>query len=152
MAPPAARTPSASPASGPVLLYDGECGVCAASVQFILARERPERASAAPLRFASLKGEYAQELFRRRPALGTVDSVMWVEETPSSPTVRLKGDAVLAALQHLGGPWSVLAAFGRWVPRPVRDALYDAIASRRLSLQSQRCLLPSVVGPSRFLD
>src|SRR5678815_2955382 len=40
---------------GPVLLYDGVCGFCNGTVQFVLARDRR-----GVLRFATLQGEFAR--------------------------------------------------------------------------------------------
>ena len=39
---------------GPVLLYDGDCGFCAESVQLVLRHERRRR-----VRFAPLQGVFA---------------------------------------------------------------------------------------------
>ncbi|BAH39343.1 hypothetical protein GAU_2301 [Gemmatimonas aurantiaca T-27] len=141
-------------ALAPVLLYDGECGVCAESVQFVLAHERPSgRAGRPPLHFAPLQGTFGRTTQAAVTALQGVDSVVWVQPQRSGPAHMLvKSDAVLAVLHYLGGVWSVLGVLGRGLPRRWRDALYDAVARRRLGLRAPRCLLPFVVGPSRFLD
>jgi predicted DCC family thiol-disulfide oxidoreductase YuxK len=133
----------------PVLLYDGDCGLCASSVQFLLRHEPPHRRAA--LRFAPLQGAFAAQVRARHPELMGIDSVVWVDTaTPSAP-VRVRSDAALQALTHLGGGWALLAALGRVVPRVVRDTVYAAIARRRLSLVAPRCLLPSGEARARFL-
>jgi len=133
-----------------VLLYDGECGFCAGSVQWMLRREAPERAQA--LCFAPLQGAYAAAVRTAHPEIGTVDSVVWVERRPDGTTrVALRSEAALMALRHLGGAWHGLAVAGRLVPRRWRDGVYDAIARRRLSLAASACLLPTPEQRQRFL-
>jgi predicted DCC family thiol-disulfide oxidoreductase YuxK len=130
-----------------VLLYDGDCGFCAGSVQFVLAHERASRRSA--LRFAPLQGVYGAWLRARFPVLDTIDSVVWFD--PMFGRVLTKSDAALETVAHLGGLWRVVAFTGRLVPRVVRDAAYDAIARRRLQLAAPACLLPSADTRARFL-
>ena len=145
--------PASLPRQAPILLYDGECGVCAASVQFVLRHERASTFAAHHLHFAPLQGELGTRLRKEHPTLAGVDSVIWVTGIFSdSPAILVRSDAVLAVLRYLGGPWRWLAAAGRIVPRMLRDALYEVIARRRYRLAPRTCLLPSAFGPSRFLD
>ena len=124
------------------LLYDGTCGFCAGSVQFVLARDRRRT-----LHFGPLQGESGRALLARHPGLANVDSVVWIGA--DGPLVR--GDAALAVLRYVGGGWAVLAALGRLVPRGLRDALYDAVARRRFELVARACLLPTPEQRARFL-
>lgn len=135
----------------PVLLYDGECGVCARSVQFVLQHE-PQSAGAR-LRFAPMHGEFAATVFARHPALRAIDSVVWYERPASgaADTVYVRSAAVLEALRYLGGGWRRLATVGGLVPRALRDAAYNAIARRRLLLAPRACLLPTAPHRERFL-
>lgn len=132
----------ATPAEAPVLLYDGTCGLCARSVQFVLMHDR-RRA----LRFAPLHGSYARTLTAQHPELNDVESVVWYDASG----VRLRSDGVLAVLDYLGGGWRVLSGLGHLVPRPLRDALYDAIARRRFRLAARACPLPAPDERDRFL-
>jgi predicted DCC family thiol-disulfide oxidoreductase YuxK len=142
-------TGRALPNDTPVLLYDGECGLCAGSVQFILRHEPAHRREA--LRFAPLQGELGLSVRSRHHELAQVDSVVWFEPSPSGGRVRYHSAAGLAVLRHLGGPWRVLAALGWLVPSPLRDAVYRAIARRRFDLVAPACLLPSPEQRERFL-
>ena len=130
----------------PILLYDGDCGFCARSVRFVLAREGRDRS----LRFATLQGPVGDRARAAEPALAGVDSVLWVE----GGRVLVRSDAALRALAYLGGGWRLLAALGRAVPRPVRDAVYDWVARHRLRLAggADGCLLPTPEQRARFLD
>jgi predicted DCC family thiol-disulfide oxidoreductase YuxK len=134
----------------PVLLYDGDCGLCAGSVQFVLRREPPGRRGR--LRFAPLQGQFGAQVRAAYPELVGVDSVVWYDPASPSATVLVRSAAALAVARHLGGVWAVLGTLGRLVPRPLRDAVYDLIARNRQRLVAQACLLPSPEERTRFLD
>ena len=143
----AAATPILTSA---VLLYDGDCGFCAGSVQFVLAHEHASRRSA--LRFAPLQGVFGATVRQRFPALDSIDSVVWFEPMVGAlGQVRTKSDAALATLAHLGGAWRVVSIAGRIVPRIIRDAVYDFIARHRFQLAAPACLLPTADTRDRFL-
>jgi predicted DCC family thiol-disulfide oxidoreductase YuxK len=133
----------------PVLLYDGTCGLCAASVQFVLRHERNQS-----LRFAALESEVGRSIRARHPELATVDSMIWVEpQSAGGERLLVRSAAALRAAWYLGGPWR-LATLGYIVPRGVRDALYDFIARHRhrLARGADRCYIPPPAVRARFLD
>lgn len=130
-----------------VLLYDGDCGFCAGSVQFVLGHE--PSAARARLAFAPLQGQFGTRLRAQFPELNGVDSVVWYD--PALSAVYVRSAAALEATAHLGGLWRVAAALGRLVPRPLRDAVYDLIARRRFEIAAPACLLPTPEERSRFL-
>ena len=141
-----------SPTPPPILLYDGDCGFCARSVQFLLAREGRDRS----LRFATLQGPAGEAARRARPDLAGIDSVLWVEPDAEGRFARVlvRSDAALRALTDLGGGWRVLAALGRLAPRGLRDAIYDLVARHRLRLAGRAdpsCLLPTPEQRARFV-
>jgi predicted DCC family thiol-disulfide oxidoreductase YuxK len=132
---------------GPVLLYDGACGLCAESVLFVL-RHDTSRRDGRPLRFAPLGGAFAAAYIDD----ARDDSVVWYEERAlGEPIVKLRSDAVLETLRYLGGGWRLVAAAARIVPRVVRDAAYRWVAVRRYRLRPQACLLPTAEERARFL-
>lgn len=132
-----------------VLLYDGTCGVCAASVQFVLRHERRHS-----LQFAALDGEFGAALRRSHPELAGVDSMLWVEAGPDGATgeVLARSEAVLRVLRYLGGVWS-LALLGAVVPRLIRDAAYDLFAKHRHRFVKppDQCFMPTPDVRARFL-
>jgi len=135
-----------------VLLFDGTCGLCARSVQFVLAREQRRRS----LRFAALQSAFGQEVQRRHPELSNVDSVIWLEPaTDGRPeSVYVRSDAALRTLRYLGGVWSALGAVGRLVPAVMRDRVYDLIAKHRHRLvrADASCLVPTADQRARFIE
>lgn len=138
------------PATGPILLYDGECGLCAGSVQFVLEREAPDRAT---LRFAALQGTFAARVRADHPVAATTDSVIWIDtDADGRERVAVRSAAALSALAYLGGGWRLLARAGRLVPRPLRDAVYNLVARHRLAWATPACHLPTPEQRRRFLD
>lgn len=131
----------------PLLLYDGSCGLCAASVQFVLRHERPHT-----LRFAALESDIGREIRRRHPELWDVDSMMWVEDGTEGERVWVRSAAALRVARYIGGPWQA-AMIAYLVPRPLRDAVYDLIARHRhrLARGPESCYLPPPAVRARFL-
>lgn len=134
-----------------VLLYDGLCGFCDATVQFILARD-----TTSSMKFAPLQGEYARSLLARHSELASVDSLMLVlpAHEGAVETVLVRSAAVIAIGRYLGGAWRFLSALLRLLPVSVRDLAYDALARRRFRLIGRRdsCRIPSVAQHERFID
>ena len=135
----------------PVLLYDGLCGFCDRTVQFILARD-----PGGAMRFAPLQGAFAREVLQRHPALHDVDSLILVDAEPAAgagtpPLVR--SDAILAIADYLGWPWRAAAVL-RLVPRALRDWGYDLFARHRYRLfgRYDSCPLPDATVRARFID
>jgi predicted DCC family thiol-disulfide oxidoreductase YuxK len=135
-----------------LLLYDGTCGFCARSVQFVLRHERRRRS----LRFASLQSRAGTDVRERHPELHDVDSVIWLDPGNESRAERLyvRSAAVLHVLRYLGGPWRLLAALGALVPSAIRDAAYNFVAlhRQRLAGGGPACLLPTAAQRTRFVE
>lgn len=134
----------------PVLLYDGTCGFCARSVQFVLDAER----SSHTMFFATLDGTFGTDVRGRFPLIAGADSViLYLPATgDTSERALIRSDAALWVARYLGGKWRVLAAIARVVPRPIRDAVYDLIARHRHQIAgAESCLLPTPAQRARFL-
>lgn len=123
----AASAPAPGP-GGPVLLYDGECGLCRACVRLLLRADRARR-----LRFAPLQGGAAQVWLRER-GLPTedFDALIFVPEwaAPPGAAFQARTDGALAACAAAGGLLGWLAVF-RLLPRGARDAVYRRVARWR---------------------
>jgi predicted DCC family thiol-disulfide oxidoreductase YuxK len=142
------------PAEGALLLFDGTCGFCARSVQFVLRHEGRRRT----LRFASLGSPTGRAIRARHPELDGVDSVVWYDRSASTGNERVlvRSLAVLRVLAYLGGIWRVAGWLGAVVPRVVRDRAYDFVARHRHKLTRDRagaaCLVPTPDQRVRFID
>jgi predicted DCC family thiol-disulfide oxidoreductase YuxK len=130
----------------PVLLYDGSCGFCNATVQLVLRHDRR-----GTLRFAAIQSPFGERALARHPELRGVDSVVWVD--PVKGQVLTRSGAGLRVAAYLGGLWRL--ALLLWiVPRPIRDWGYDLVARHRHLLigRAAHCLVPSPDVRHRFLD
>jgi len=117
------------PAIGPVLLFDGECGLCNRIVRLLLRLDRGER-----LRFARLQGEAGQAYLRAHglPA-ADFDSLVFVPDWArrEQREFLLRTDGVIAALRGGGGLSRMLAAGLAVFPATWRDTGYRLVARWR---------------------
>ena len=130
--------------SSPVLLFDGVCNLCNASVQWVLLRD-PKGI----FRFTALQSETGQALLRQW-GLSTddFDSVVLVD----GDRVLLHSDVPLEIVRRLGGWWQLLYVF-KIIPRPLRDAIYRWVARNRYRWFGRRaeCMLPRPEWKERFI-
>lgn len=126
----------------PVVFYDGDCGFCNRSVQFILDHERLHE-----VRFCALQSETAQRFFRDKgfpePDLSTF--YFWDGNRLSE-----RSSGALRVAAFLKFPYSWMRV-GWIVPRFMRDAVYNWIAKRRHKLAKQQCALPTPEQRKRFI-
>ena len=128
---------------GPLVLYDGECGLCHRTVRFMLARDGGR------LSYAPLQGETAARLRARHPEIPeTLESVVLVE----GDRVHLRSKAFLYAARYLDRPWGWAYAF-RWLPAAVLDVAYRAIARVRYRVWGRldRCRTPTTEQHAKHL-
>lgn len=128
----------------PVLLFDGVCNLCHASVQWVLTHDPEGR-----FRFAALQSEAGQALLARFGlAQENFDTVVLVD----GERVFTRSDAALEVLRRAGSPWSWLRILV-WIPRPLRDAAYNWIARNRYRWFGRQpvCWLPQPEWKARFL-
>ncbi len=117
-----------SRADGPIVLFDGPCHLCRASVRFILKWERT-----AELRVASLQSDLAKELLKRHGLCAKLvegtevaDSLVFIENGRG----YLRSSAALRLTSYLRFPWNMLRVF-LLLPPFLRDGVYDFIAAHR---------------------
>ena len=141
-----------------LVLFDGHCALCHASVRWLLRHDRHDR-----LRFAAADSEAAHALLAdghllpAHSALPTpAESVLVL--TPASdnaapPHLLTRSAAVLACLAALPAPWPQLAALARRIPLPLRDTAYRLVARLRYHLARRyaTCPLPTPEDLPHFL-
>jgi predicted DCC family thiol-disulfide oxidoreductase YuxK len=140
-----AQPPEAVLKDGPVLLYDGECGVCNRSVQWILNHERTHS-----LRFAPFESPLGRKLMSEARVPEDIDSLLWLEQSKDGVLARFWSGAVFSTVRYVGGPWRLLLLL-KVVPRPLRDLAYRLFARHRLKVAPKACLIPQADARSRFL-
>jgi predicted DCC family thiol-disulfide oxidoreductase YuxK len=139
-----------TPPGGPILLYDGVCGLCNRLVQFVLKRDRRKQ-----FRFAPLQGELAARVLHRHGKNPADLDTVYVIVSPEQPEERLlpRSAAVIYVLRMLGRGWGLLALIGRLLPQFFTDWLYRQVARRRYRIfgRYDSCPLPSAETRARFL-
>ena len=108
-----------------VLLFDGECAFCHATVRFAMMEDRHER-----LRFAPLASPAAARLLAHGNQESRSDSIVLIDDRGTA----VKSRAVAGVLERIGGAWWFVGKLLRVVPRPIADAGYDLVGRVRYRL------------------
>lgn len=129
------------------MLFDGVCGLCDRTVQFLLEHD-PE----GKLRFTTLQGETAAGILARHPELAGVDSVVFVEREGEHERIHVRSKAVFRLARYLDARVRWLGVFGA-IPQRLADAGYDLIASVRYRIFGKLdvCRVPDAAVRERFL-
>lgn len=137
-------TSSAPVEEHPVILFDGECNLCNASVDLVMRND-----SDALFRFASLQSDAARRIlepYGRDPDL--LGSIILVDDG-----VFRESDAVLRIARQMDGAWPLLYIFVV-IPRFIRDPVYRWIARNRYRWFGKRdtCRVPTPDEQDRFIE
>ena len=126
-----------------IVFYDGLCGLCDKSVQFLLSIDTKHR-----LLFSPLQGETAKKKLTTTQR-HTLDSIIFYHNGVSLN----KSTAILTILKVIGGTWGLLYGF-IIMPRFIRDLVYDCVANNRYRLfgKFDQCKIPSPQQKKQFLD
>ena len=128
-----------------LVVFDGVCNLCSATVRTIAAADRE-----GVIRFTPVQSSYGRTLCAR----AGVD--------PDAPSTFLffdhgralaASDAALALATRLPAPWPALRTLAV-VPRPLRDAVYGLVARNRYRLFGKRraCMRPDAALAARFIE
>ena len=136
-------TVPAAEAHRAIILFDGVCNFCCASVQFIIARD-PQ----GYFKFASQQSEVGRELLAFANLPATMDTFVLIEDK----AIYTRSAAALQVASRLTQPWPLCAVF--WlVPVWLRDAAYRLLARNRYRWFGQKevCWVPTPEIRARFL-
>lgn len=128
----------------PVLLFDGVCNLCNASVQWVLKRDKKGQ-----FRFAALQSDTGRQLLEQ---IGFSNEKIETVVLIDGDRFFVRSDAVLEMAKRLGGIWSLAGVF-RLVPRSIRDAVYKWVARNRYRWFGERaqCMMPRPEWKGRFI-
>jgi predicted DCC family thiol-disulfide oxidoreductase YuxK len=132
-------------ANGPIVLFDGVCNLCHATVRFIIARDPDAR-----MRFTSLQSPTGARIAAGHGVMpGALESMLLVE----NGMLYRKSTAALRIARLLRFPWWL--GYGLIViPRFLRDAVYDFVGRRRYRWFGTRdyCLVSQPGYERRFIE
>jgi predicted DCC family thiol-disulfide oxidoreductase YuxK len=128
----------------PVILFDGVCNLCNASVQFVIKRDVKQK-----FRFASLQSDFAKNVLLQHHISDEIRTIVLL----TNNRIYLRSNAVLEISRELNGLWSLIYIF-KIIPRFFRDGVYNFISKNRYQWfgRIDTCWLPTPDLKSRFLD
>ena len=127
-----------------ILLFDGVCNFCNFWVNIVLDRDKN-----GVIRFAPLQSEAGKALLRKG---GFSEHDFDTFILTDGEIFYTKSDAGLKVAGVLGFPYSMLKVFS-FLPRPLRNGLYDIIAKNRYRFfgKKEACRIPTPGERERFL-
>jgi predicted DCC family thiol-disulfide oxidoreductase YuxK len=131
-----------------LVLFDGVCAFCDATVSWMMERD-PE----ARIRYAPLQGEAAAALRARHPEIPhDHDTVVYVERLGGQERVFLRSRAIFRVCAELE-PRPAWLPWISWLPAPLADLGYRAFVRLRYRLfgKLDACRVPNETERARFL-
>lgn len=128
----------------PIILFDGICNFCNASVNFIIGHDKKNL-----FKFAAIQSEAGQSMMKKF-GLDPVNLSTFV--LVEGGRYYTKTTAALKAAKYLGLPWSLAYIF-IVVPPPIRNIAYNIIAKYRYKWFGKRdaCRVPTPELRDKFL-
>lgn len=123
-----------------LVFYDGECGFCNSSVQFILAKKK------CPFYFAALQSVAAQTILENHETVINMDTIYYLK----GGKLYNRSSAALQITRGLKGGYPILFGF-YIIPKFIRDPFYNFIAARRHKIRNKSCLIPNEKDAQYFL-
>ena len=128
-----------------IVLFDGVCNFCNASVRFIIKRDKKDT-----FRFASLESELGRKLTQERGInTSNIDSIVLID--PGN-AYYIKSTAALEICKDLSNLYPALSIF-LYLPEGLRNLVYDFIAKNRYQWfgKTETCPMPNPDEQSKFL-
>ena len=128
-----------------LIVFDGVCVLCSGFFRFVVRHDRARRFS-----FATAQSPIGQRLYA---ALGLPTDEFETNLVMVDGVIHQRLSAFAAAMGALGWPWRAFCAV-RWLPAPLADPAYHAIARNRYRLfgRAETCLLPDPALRARFVE
>ncbi len=126
-----------------IVLFDGVCNFCNATVNFILLRNRKDR-----FRFAALQSDIGKKLLKEYHLPADNNSIVVI----SNGKVYRQSAAILIITRNLSGAWSLLYVFVI-IPPFIRNGLYRWFARNRYKWfgKTELCMIPDENVRNKFL-
>ena len=128
-----------------IILFDGVCKFCHASVQFVIKRDTNNR-----FLFCPIQSDTGQDLLAQHGLKNAGLTSMILLENEKA---YRKSSAALRIAKQIRMPWPLLFMF-IVIPAIIRDAVYDFIGNHRYQWfgKHDRCWIPDNESRSKFLD
>ncbi len=129
-----------------IILFDGVCNLCEASVQFVIKYDKKD-----VFRFVALQSDLGKEIIKHIGLENKIiDSVILFEP---GIAYNFKSAAALEIAKNLGGFFHFGTIF-RLIPNGFRNLVYDYVAKNRYQWYGKKesCLIPTLELKSKFLE
>jgi predicted DCC family thiol-disulfide oxidoreductase YuxK len=126
-----------------IIFYDGDCGLCNRSVQFVLKHERCSEIS-----FSALQSDFAKTFFDEHQLPSADFSTFYFYKDNH---LYQKSKAAFKVISYLKWYWRPLRIFSL-LPVKLTDSVYNFIAKRRKKIGGTFCVIPSEGNRNRFIS
>ena len=129
--------------NGPIIFYDGTCGMCHGFVRFAIRRDRRSRFFFAPIGGETWCRRFGDSSSRDQETIHLL----------SEERTYVRSSAVCRVLVHLGTTWRILGGALWMVPLPLRNIGYRMVARirHRIAGREDTCTLPDADAVDRLL-
>lgn len=124
-----------------IVMYDGDCGFCSRTVQFVLKKGDPD------ILFTPLGSPLSNEIFEKE---GITDPDLETFYFFHKGQLFQRSKAAFYLARHLNFPYNCLSIF-RVLPFWLTDPFYNVVARNRKRIAGESCLLPSPEERTRFI-
>ena len=128
-----------------LILFDGVCNLCDASVQYIIKHDKNDL-----FRYAALQSEVGQKVISKfNIDTAKTDSILLYSKENG---ISYKSTAALKIASKLGFPRNLMVVF-LIIPAFIRNLVYDYIAKNRYKWygKKEECMIPTPELKSKFL-
>lgn len=128
-----------------LILFDGVCNLCDASVQYIIKHDKKD-----VFRYAALQSDVGEKIIKKFDIdRNKTDSILLYSEENG---IYYKSTAALKIASKLGFPRNLMVVF-LIIPAVIRNSAYEFIARNRYKWYGKKeaCMIPSPELKSKFL-
>ncbi len=127
-----------------LLLFDGVCNLCNTAVQLVIKHDK-----SGAIKFASIQSDIGQEILKAYSiSTNEIFTLVFID----NQNAFVKSDGALRVAHYLSG-WPKLISKFDFIPRGIRDKIYDLIAKNRYKWfgKKESCMLPTKDIAARFI-
>jgi predicted DCC family thiol-disulfide oxidoreductase YuxK len=127
-----------------IILFDGTCNFCNATVQFVIKNNKK-----ANIKFAPLQSVAAQNLLLQyNLPTQNLNSFVFIE----GATAHQSSTGAIRVCKYLNGAWPLMLVFLA-IPAFLRNPIYNFVATNRYKWfgKTEHCMVPTAAIKHRFL-
>lgn len=124
-----------------IVMYDGSCGFCSRTVQFVLKNGDES------ILFTPLDSDSAAKIFKEQNILAPDLETFYFYE---KGRLFERSKAAFHLSAYLRYPYKAMVVF-KWIPALLTDPFYNLVARNRKRLAGESCLLPTPDERKRFI-